>query len=51
MLTKKWMGLGRELFTAADNYVINIEPTVPAKDGMRAMIVAAALCIDMVFAE
>lgn len=51
LVTKKWMGLGRELFTSADNYVINIEPTVAAKDGSRPMIVAAALCIDMVFAE
>ena len=51
LVTKKWMGLGRELFTSADNYVISIEPTVAAQDGIRAMIVAAALCIDMVFAE
>ncbi|WP_210514461.1 phospholipid scramblase-related protein [Hymenobacter terricola] len=51
LVTKKWMGLGRELFTSADNYVISIEPTVAAQDGIRPMIVAAALCIDMVFAE
>ena len=51
LVTKQWMGLGRELFTSADNYVISIEPTVAAQDGIRAMIVAAALCIDMVFAE
>lgn len=51
LVTKKWMGLGRELFTSADNYVISIEPTVAAQDGIRAMIVAAALCIDMVFTE
>ncbi len=51
LVTKKWMGLGKELFTSADNYVISIEPTVPATDPIRAMIVAAALCIDMVFAE
>lgn len=51
LVTKKWMGLGKELFTSADNYVINIEPTVAAKDNIRNMIVAAALCIDMVFAE
>ena len=51
LVTKKWMGLGRELFTTADNYVVNIEPTVVANDSIRPMIVAAALCIDMVFAE
>ena len=51
LITKKWMGLGKELFTSADNYVISIEPGVPATDSIRPMIVAAALCIDMVFAE
>ena len=50
-VTKKWMGLGTELFTSADNYVISIEPSVLATDSIRPMIVAAALCIDMVFAE
>ena len=51
LVTKKWMGLGKELFTSADNYVISIEPSVAAEDSIRPMIVAAALCIDMVFSE
>ena len=51
LVTKKWMGLGRELFTTADNYVIDIEPVLSANDSIRPMIVAAALCIDMLFAE
>ena len=51
LVTKKWMGLGKELFTSADNYVVSIDDKVPAADSVRAMIVAAALCIDMVFAE
>lgn len=51
LVTKQWMGLGRELFTSADNYVINIEPTVPATDDVRRLVLAAALSIDMVFAE
>lgn len=51
LVTKKWMGLGRELFTTADNYVINIEPVLNVNDSIRPMIVAAALCIDMLFAE
>ena len=51
LVTKKWMGLGKELFTSADNYVISIEPGVAAEDSIRPMIVAAALCIDMVFSE
>ena len=51
LVTKKWMGLGKELFTSADNYVVSIDDKVPAADSVRVMIVAAALCIDMVFAE
>ena len=51
LLTKKWMGLGKELFTSADNYVINIEPAVGATDTIRMLIVAAAICIDMVYNE
>lgn len=51
LVTKKWMGLGKELFTTADNYVIRIEPAVRADDAIRRMILAAAVCIDMVFAE
>lgn len=51
VVTKKWMGLGKELFTSADNYVVSIDDKVPATDSVRALIVAAALCIDMVFAE
>lgn len=51
LLTKKWMGLGKELFTSADNYVINIESTVSATDSVRQLVIAAAICIDMVFNE
>ena len=51
LVTKQWMDLGRELFTSADSYVINIEPTVPATDDVRRLVLAAALRIDMVFAE
>ena len=51
LVTKQWMGLGRELFTLVDNYVISMEPTVPTTDDVRRLVLAAALCIDMVFAE
>jgi uncharacterized protein YxjI len=51
-ITKKWAGLGRELFTSADNYMIQINPTsVPPGDPARALILAAAVCIDMVLKE
>ena len=50
-VTKKWMGVGRELFTSADNYVLSIAPSVAANDPARLLIVAAVMCIDMVLKE
>jgi uncharacterized protein YxjI len=51
MVTKKWAGIGRELFTSADNYALSIEPTVAATDDVRLLILAAVMCIDMVLKE
>lgn len=50
-VSKKWAGLGKELFTTADNYMLQINDNVPGKDPMRTLIVAAVLCIDMVLKE
>lgn len=50
-VTKKWAGLGKELFTSADNYVLEIDSSVPANDPVRPLILAAVLCIDMVLKE
>ena len=50
-VTKKWAGIGKELFTSADNYVIAVDPSVPVEGPTRPLIVAAVLCIDMVFKE
>jgi uncharacterized protein YxjI len=50
-ISKKWAGLGKELFTSADNYVITISDAVPPDNPLRQLILAAALCIDMVFKE
>ena len=50
-VTKKWAGIGKELFTSADNYVIRVAPSVPADGPARPLIVAAVLCIDMVLKE
>ncbi len=46
-VTKKWGGLGRELFTSADNYVIEVKETSSG----NALLLAAALAIDLVFKE
>ncbi|MET0333835.1 MAG: phospholipid scramblase-related protein [Rhizobacter sp.] len=50
-VTKKWGGLGKELFTSADNYMLSIDKAVPATDPTRLLIVAAVMCIDMVLKE
>lgn len=50
-VTKKWAGLGKELFTSADNYVLTISDTVPAGSPIRKLILAAVMCIDMVLKE
>ena len=43
-VTKKWAGLGHELFTTADNYVLEIQPGVSGT--LRLLLVAAAAGID-----
>lgn len=50
-VTKKWAGLGRELFTSADNYVLQISEDVPPDNPIRQLIMAAVMCIDMVLKE
>ena len=50
-VTKKWAGLGKELFTTADNYILQITDKVPADNQLRVLILAAVMCIDMVLKE
>ncbi len=50
-VTKKWAGLGKELFTSADNYVLSISEDVPPGQALRQLILAAVMCIDMVLKE
>ena len=50
-VTKKWSGLGKELFTSADNYVLQISEQVPPNNPIRQLIMAAVMCIDMVLKE
>jgi len=51
LVTKKWSGLGKELFTSADNYVLQISNDVPADNPLRMLIMAAVMCIDLVLKE
>lgn len=48
-ITKKWAGIGKEMFTSADNYMIALkqEPT-PAK---AILFLAAGLAVDIIYKE
>lgn len=50
-VTKKWAGLGKELFTSADNYVISLTDLSGASPDAAALLLAAGLAIDVVFKE
>ncbi len=50
-VTKKWAGLGKELFTSADTYVISVGDTIARDPDKCALLLAAGLAIDTVFKE
>jgi uncharacterized protein YxjI len=48
-VTKKWAGIGKELFTSADNYIITLnQASSPAK---AILLLAAGLAVDTVYKE
>jgi len=50
-VTKKWAGLGKELFTSADNYIISLSDLSGSSNDASALLLAAGLAIDVVFKE
>ncbi len=50
-VSKKWSGMGRELFTSADNYMLQINDNVPPDHPTRLLILASVMCIDFVLKE
>lgn len=50
-VSKKWAGLGKELFTSADNYILQISDQVPFDNPVRMLIVGAVMSIDLVLKE
>ncbi|MFO1487805.1 MAG: phospholipid scramblase-related protein [Verrucomicrobiota bacterium] len=50
-VTKKWSGLGKELFTSADNYIISLSDTGDANSDTVSLLLAAGLAIDIVYKE
>jgi uncharacterized protein YxjI len=51
VVTKKWAGIGKEMFTSADNYMISLAPTGGGPHNRAALLLAAGLAIDTVFKE
>lgn len=49
-VTKKWAGMGKELFTSADNYVISLNEGKYSND-INMLLLAAGLAIDIVYKE
>lgn len=50
-VSKKWNGIGKEMFTSADNYIVKISDSVPHDNPIRILILGAVFCIDMVLKE
>jgi len=48
-ITKKWNGIGKELFTSADNYIITLKGE--ANETVSTLLLAAGLAIDCVLKE
>lgn len=43
-VSKKWAGIGKELFTTADNYMLTIDEKVLPDNPIRLLILAAVIC-------
>jgi len=48
-VTKKWAGLGKELLTSADNYVIALDNSHPLPPDVTSLLLAAGLAIDIIY--
>ena len=49
IISKKWAGLGKELFTSADNYVISLHGQ--PEPAINVLLLAAGLAVDTVLKE
>jgi uncharacterized protein YxjI len=50
-VTKKWSGIGKELFTSSDNYVISVDDSLKGNSNMMALMIMAGLALDVVYRE
>ncbi len=51
LVTKKWAGLAKELFTSADTYAVSIHEDAGTDRDRTILLLAAALAIDIVYKE
>ncbi|QZE13712.1 LURP-one-related family protein [Halosquirtibacter laminarini] len=51
LVSKKFAGMAKELFTTADNYLLTIDPRVVENSVARTLIMASVMSIDMVLKE
>ncbi len=50
-VSKKWAGLGKELFTSADNYMISLTDLNGSSPVAATLLLAAGLAIDVIYKE
>ncbi len=51
VVTKKWAGMAKELFTSADTYMVSLDEKAADSRPATILMLAAALAIDIVFKE
>ncbi len=51
VVTKKWAGLGKELFTSADNYIVAVNDDWADQEVSKILMLGAALAIDVIYKE
>ncbi|MEZ6056420.1 MAG: phospholipid scramblase-related protein [Planctomycetaceae bacterium] len=50
-VSKKWAGALKEIFTQADNYVIQLDESVGSNQTAVRLLLAAGLAVDMIYKE
>jgi len=50
VVTKKWAGVGKELFTTADNYIVSLNDQATGPN-QAPLLLAAGLAVDIVYKE
>jgi uncharacterized protein YxjI len=51
VVTKKWAGIGKELFTTSDTYMISLNDSVKENKSITPLLIMAGLAIDVVYKE